>query len=299
MDETFSRWLAIREPLDAAARSAGLTRAVATQFPHDRLLRILDLGSGTGSNARYLIGRLPPRQRWVLVDHDADLLAEVPVRMAGWGAAHGYQSHATDEGVSLRGERLDCHVTTRRVDLNVLDPELFAGQDLVTGSALLDLVSDRWLQALASASATSKASVLFALTYNGGSHCAPPEPEDARVLELMNSHQHGDKGFGPAAGPEAADRAVEAFERVGYAVRRARSDWVLTPQATELQVRLLSGWREAAAAMAPDEASRTSGWLARRLAHVAAGRSRVVVGHEDVAAWPAVVGCDAVSGGHG
>ena len=26
-------------------------------------------------------------------------------------------------------------------------------------------------------------------------------------------------------------------------------------------------------------------WLGRRLAHVEAGRSRVIVGHEDLAAW--------------
>jgi hypothetical protein len=26
-------------------------------------------------------------------------------------------------------------------------------------------------------------------------------------------------------------------------------------------------------------------WLARRLAHVEAGRSEVIVGHEDLAAW--------------
>jgi hypothetical protein len=33
-----------------------------------------------------------------------------------------------------------------------------------------------------------------------------------------------------------------------------------------------------------------SQWLARRFAHIGSGRSRVVVGHEDLAAWlPGVV----------
>jgi hypothetical protein len=39
--------------------------------------------------------------------------------------------------------------------------------------------------------------------------------------------------------------------------------------------------------MAPDEAAMIRGWLARRLAHVDAGRSHVIVGHDDFAAWPA------------
>jgi hypothetical protein len=28
------------------------------------------------------------------------------------------------------------------------------------------------------------------------------------------------------------------------------------------------------------------GWKSRRLAHVADGRSRIIVGHEDLAGWP-------------
>ena len=53
-----------------------------------------------------------------------------------------------------------------------------------------------------------------------------------------------------------------------------------------MQRLLIEGWAEAAAEMAPDRASTTAGWRARRLTHVAAGRSRVVVGHDDLAAWP-------------
>ena len=286
MDETFSRWLAIREPLDAVARSAGLARAVAETLPTDRPLHVLDLGAGTGSNARYLMTRLPPRQRWVLADRDADLLSEVPERIGRWAASVGFGTQRSDEGVSIGGEQIDSYVQTRLKDLATLDPELFAGQDLVTGSALLDLVSSRWLRDLASMCAGSRAVVLFALTYNGAAHCTPEEPVDQRVLELVNRHQRHDKGFGAAAGPEAAERAARAFEAVGYRVRRAASDWTLGPDRREMQTLLFGGWQEAAAAMAPDEASITGDWLARRLAHVAAGRSQVVVGHEDLAAWP-------------
>jgi hypothetical protein len=36
----------------------------------------------------------------------------------------------------------------------------------------------------------------------------------------------------------------------------------------------------------PAEAPIVQDWLARRLAHVDAGRSHIVVGHDDLAAWP-------------
>src|SRR5262245_5571964 len=104
-------WLALREPLDAASRSAMLTRAVVESLPRDRPLKILDLGCGTGSNARYLANHLAGAHDWLLVDKDPSVLAHAP------------------------------H-TTRQLDLGARNaPEIFNGRDLVTASALLDLVS--------------------------------------------------------------------------------------------------------------------------------------------------------------
>ena len=75
--DSLSRWLALREPADILARSAALTKAIVARLPPERPLRILDLGSGTGANVRYLSSRLPVPQQWLVVDRDADLLAEV------------------------------------------------------------------------------------------------------------------------------------------------------------------------------------------------------------------------------
>ena len=61
--DSFSTWLALRQPADIAARSEALTQAIVARLPRDRPLRILDLGSGTGSNVRYLSSRLPGPQQ--------------------------------------------------------------------------------------------------------------------------------------------------------------------------------------------------------------------------------------------
>jgi hypothetical protein len=57
------------------------------------------------------------------------------------------------------------------------------------------------------------------------------------------------------------------------------------PAMADLQRRIIDGWAEAAAAIAPEQAELVQGWRARRLAHVEAGRSRLIVGHKDLAAW--------------
>jgi hypothetical protein len=260
-----AEWLAIREVSDTRARSAALTSAIG-----DRLAgrRVLDLAAGTGANVRYLERFLPgarDRGQWLLVDNDPALLAKAAV---------------------LLGSGVD----TRVIDLSAaFEPgaaNLCAGQDLVTASALLDLVSERWLNALARRCADVRSAVLFALNYNGDISCSPGEPDDAVVRELVNRHQRIDKGFGPALGPDATASAAVAFAALGYHVRRERSDWVLGEGMTALQQQLIEGWADAAGEIAPEETARVNGWKARRLKHVRDGRSRIVVGHEDLAGWP-------------
>jgi hypothetical protein len=261
MGGSLADWLALREPFDAAARSDALTRAIAAALPRARPLKIVDLGAGRGSNARYLASRLPLPQEWLLLDEDATLLADVG-------------------GLTSPFE-------TRPMNLGTLDPAIFEGRHLVTASALLDLVSETWLRSLAAHCHAISAAGLFALTYNGESRCSPVEPEDDVVRELMNRHQRSnDKGFGRAAGPDAVDVAALCFSEAGYRVQRASSDWILPPDALELQRQLVEGWAEAATEIAPGESAMIRSWQSRRLEHIDAGQSRIIVCHEDLAALP-------------
>jgi SAM-dependent methyltransferase len=288
-------WLAMREPADLAARSVRLTSLLADRLaegpagPGDTVLRVLDIGTGSGANMRYLAERLPPHQSWLLVDRDPALLAALPSRVRSWGVARGFAVTPLPDGVLVSDDRMRCQARTQRLDLAAdraaCDADLFAGCGLVTASALLDLVSEEWLRSLAGRCHDAGAAVLFALTYDGRIHCSPPEPEDDTIRTLVNSHQRTDKGFGAAMGPTAPVSAARVFTDAGYDVQHDPSDWVLEPDARELQERLIEGWAAAATAIATGQESSIRSWSARRIAHVAAGCSRLIVGHEDLAGW--------------
>ena len=287
MDNLLSTWLDLREPADAAARSNRLTSKIADTLATGETVQALDLATGTGSNLRYLAPHLPGRQRWLMVDRDSALLALLPGLMRSWGAARRYR--VTPVGGNecvIEGEQLQCHIETLSLDLNSLDDaDIFAGRQLVTASALLDLVSEEWLGALAARCRNVGAAVLFGITYNGWSACSPEEPEDEMVRHLFNRHQKTDKGLGgPAAGPDAAGHAARCLADAGYRVWTEHSDWMLGSAERELQRRLIDGWADAAVESAPDNAPVIAQWRARRIAHVDAGRSQIVVGHLDLAA---------------
>jgi len=287
MDDVLAQWLALREPIDAAARSARLTRAVVDAIGIADPVNVLDLATGTGSNLRYLMTRLPRNQRWLVIDRSSTLLAQMPVRTASWGAALGYEVVPDATRFVINGEQLDCHVQMQRLDLEALETvEIFADRHLVTASALLDLVSESWLRSLAHCCRAARAAALFTITYNGQSSCSPVEPEDQLVLNLFNRHQRTDKGLGgPAAGPDAVACARRCFAEAGYRVQIEPSDWELGFEESELQRQLIEGWAEAAAEISPADASTIGDWRVRRLHHVDTANSRLVVGHYDFAAW--------------
>jgi len=265
MDEQLRHWLHLREAADARARAEGLTARIAERLRGRAPIHVLDLATGTGSNVRYLAPRLPRPQRWLVVDRSAALLA----------ALRADSTH------------LDVEIDAEPRDLGSLDPALFADRHLVTASALLDLVSDAWLRALAGHCRAAGAMALLTITYNGRSSCDPAEPEDDWIRGLLNRHQKRDKGLGgPAVGPDAPAAAERRFADEGFRVERAASDWRLGPGDAAMQRMLIDGWAEAAREMEPERASSIAGWHARRRAHVDAGRSYIVVGHDDLAAVP-------------
>jgi hypothetical protein len=280
-----AEWLALREPFDAAARSAALVAELASRLPRDKPLEIVDLGAGAGSNLRYLAPLLRGEQRWLLVDNDPRLLDAALTTTRDWAKARGGEAVRTGFALALRSAELACGVRCRLFDLADLAAlELPAG-GLVTVAALLDLVSLGWLETLAERCRSARASIAVALTYDGRTTLKPAEPDDAAVLALFNRHQLNDKGFGPALGMRAAGFAEDAFEAHGYELRVATSDWLLGPDDRALQLALLDGWHDAALEVAPDSRLALGNWLERRRAHVLEGRSEISVGHVDLVGW--------------
>ncbi len=260
-----AEWLALREPHDLRARNAQVLDAVAAAFQGRQGLSIVDLGSGTGSTVRALSARLPKPQAWKLVDNDQVLLAE----------AFSFERPAS------------VSVETQQFDLNDdVGPLLDGGVDLVTASALLDLVSEPWLANLAAAAAARSLPVYMALTYDGRATFSSVDPVDATIVAAVNMHQRGNKGFGPALGPRAAASALKIFRALGYSIVQGESDWVAKAIDAEFQIELLTGWLHAAGETGDLSRETLAGWFARRRAAVEAGELTLSVGHVDFFAQP-------------
>src|SRR5262245_21928981 len=260
-----AEWLALREPYDFAARNAAVIDAVVAAFPEDGSISVVDLACGTGSTVRAIAPHLPARQTWRLVDNDLGLLAKA--------SALGRPPHLT--------------VVCKPVDLvRDLELALDGALDLVTTSALLDLVSAEWLDRLAVEAAARRLPVYAALSYDGRTSIAPACSLDRELLAGFNAHQRTNKGFGPALGPTAPARAVERFRQLGYSVVEGASDWIFAPDDRAIQDALFAGWAEVAALTTDLSADDINSWLAERRICLAEGRSHLRIGHVDIFARP-------------
>ncbi|HKG66181.1 MAG TPA: class I SAM-dependent methyltransferase [Solirubrobacteraceae bacterium] len=245
-------WLDLREPADAAARSAELAERLARRLAPDGLV-IHDLGGGSGSMGRWLAPRLPGPQHWVVHDRDPDLL-----ELAVAGAP---------EGVS---------VEARRSDVTRLAPEDLAGADAVVASALLDLLTADELGAMLGA--CRGLPMLLALTVSGRVALTPADPLDAPIAAAFNAHQRREGRLGP----DAVAAAVRALGDAECAVRP--SHWRLGAADAELAAEWLEGWVAAACEQEPGLAA--GAYLSRRLAQAGAGELTVTVGHADLLVLP-------------
>ena len=256
-------WLVLREPADAAARSAELAERLGRHLRGCGSLVIHDLGGGSGAMGRWLAPRLPGPQHWVVHDRDADLLKL---------AIAGAPAPAAD-GTAVT-------VEARRSDITRLAPGELAGASLVTASALLDLLTADALARMLVACAGCP--MLLALTVVGRVTLTPEEPLDALMGAAFNAHQRRGRKLGQYA---VAAAACE-LRGTGAEVLVRPSPWRLDAANAGLAAEWFDGWVAAACEQEPALAAEAGAYRERRLAQAAAGELDVIVAHADLLVLP-------------
>jgi len=274
-------WLRLREAADVAARSSPDAKALARSFAaaarggRDRgLVKLVDLAGGAGANVRFLALQVPGSQAWTVADADADLLAALDAESRAWARRVSWQVRDRGDSLELGSLQRVIRIAGRQHDLTDLE-NLGLACDGVTASALLDLVSAAWLDALVAKVAAAGIPALFALTVDGRADWTPAREDDGAVMDAFWRDMARDKGFGPALGPSAVAYAETAFRHAGYVVETASSDWHLS--AGPLLTAVVDGISSVVGADA---------WAAARRAQEGNETLALTLGHTDLLALP-------------
>ena len=263
------RWLALREPADAAARAPDLVEELGRHLPATGRRVIHDLGCGTGAMGRWLAPLLPGPQRWVAHDRDADLLEVAAADLPGPAA----------DGAAVS-------VESKQTDITRLHPGELTGATLITASALLDLLTEDELAGLVSVCVGAGCPALLTLTVVGCVDLTPADPLDRRVAAAFDAHQRRTTEGGRLLGPDAVAVALEEFGRLGAEVLVRPSPWRLGALQADLAADWFAGWVGAACEQQAELAAETDAYTRRRLAEARAGQLTVTVEHADLLVLP-------------
>lgn len=272
-----AEWLRLRESADRRARNRDVANALSAWFALRAHISVIDFGCGTGANLRNTAPLLPGRQTWLLIDKDAALLDQARSTLAGWAD----ESREDGDTLVLKKDGTEITATFAAQDLAKESAELSARPcDLVTASALFDLVSVGFIKAFARSAARRHAALYATLTYNGAQRWAPHRPTDNQVIAAFNRHQMTDKGFGPAAGPMAASALADQLRLEGFNVLEGDSPWRLDKDDRMLVEEIQRGTAMAVLELNPNDAKLVESW-------VKTVRTGLEIGHTDIFAVPA------------
>jgi hypothetical protein len=256
-------WLGLRREADLRSRTtfaSGLAAELAQHLDtrlrdHAEVVRLVDVGAGTGTGAGWLRERLPFTQDWRLVDQDPKILAATPRHEGRMAVA----------------------------DVEDL-PRLLADEPahVVTCQALLDVLTEDQVDAMLSAAVSCGAALLLGLSVTGEVDLSPDHPDDGVVDRAFNAHQRRSGRLGPDGGAYAAT----TLRHHGYAVHTAATPWRLGAADSALVRAWLQGRAAAATEQEPADAGRIARWLRDREETTRSGGLAAVVGHVDVLGLP-------------
>jgi hypothetical protein len=270
-------WLRLRAPFDRAARDGGLARryAAALRRVDGRPLKLFDLATGTGANARTLAPLIGGDQDWLIVDDDPALLGWCAAEHIAWAAREGYTAEKDDNALLIRAGEARWRFRARHLDLaRELPAGLAEPHAGIAMAALADLVQRR------------RVPLLAVLTVDGRRQWHPAAAADALVRDAFTAHQRRDKGFGPALGATAPVYLGARLAAAGCAVASAASDWRIGPDDRRMLAAVIDMESAAAAEQQPEAAVTIAAWAAQRRAELAAGVLSLAVGHRDILALP-------------
>ena len=199
-------WLFQREKIDNLSKSKTLIKRINNVLKELNDIRIIDLGTGTGSNFRYLSKKINYyNQNWTLMDISKNSLEEAK------------------NNIRINKKIKKISIINNDIIKNIHDTN-FNNFDLVSGSAFLDIMPRQWFKSFHYKNINTKI-IYFSINYDGYFTFFPKHKLDKKVLDLFNFDQKSKKVSNlKAVGPDCCKIIHKYFYKTHKTYLRT-SNW--------------------------------------------------------------------------
>ena len=199
-------WLFQRERIDNLSKNISLVNKINNNLNNLDRIKIIDLGTGTGSNFRYLSKKIKyQNQFWTLMDISKNSLNEAKKNI-------------------IMNNKIN-KITLKKNDIikNIQNINFF-NYDLVTGSAFLDIMPLHWFKKFYLKNENTKL-IYFSINYDGYFKFYPQHKLDNDVLILFNKDQQSKKDNKTrAVGPDCSEIIQDYFSKT-HKTYLFKSNW--------------------------------------------------------------------------
>ena len=233
-------WLEERFRFDAAARNKQLEQKCLEWLAPHATAHLVDVGAGSGSNARYWIPKIPQAQNWTLVEQDADILRKGLQRLGSWAQTQGMECKIrSDWQWQFQQGDKEIHIQGKVGSLLALsDHVALAQQHLVMANAVFDLFSvhpfEKFCQLL------QKYPIAFYPTINyTGMAFEKNHEADQQIVDWYEGHMQQERPDGKSMGKTCGEVMQTVWNQLGGDCDAYPSNWEITESDVALKTMLL------------------------------------------------------------
>ena len=279
-------WLDERYQYDVLARNPNAEAKCLQSFQHLQEIFICDVGSGSGSNLIYFMGKFPSHQHWFLVEQDEQLNHYAFKRVGEWVKNKGYTfvkyQYPT---IHLQNSEQNIYIQFLTGSLLRLDQLLDLGQiQLVTAGAVFDLFSVDQFHTFAKLLLEHQCNLLTTLNYKSMSF-SPKGKNDEKYIALYEAHMQRQQAFGCGMGKDCSQEMIAFYQdKTAVEVTFGESLWSLNPQAQLMHQYLLAFMEESVGSMLTtnEEQVNFKTWLVQKGQLSQSGKLNIHVNHMDL-----------------
>ncbi len=278
-------WLEHRYDCDVQARNASIEKKLLSFFkPHESVLHIVDVGSGTGTNVCYYFDKLNHQQEWTLIERHDPLLQAARKRLRKFADKQGYSWNEQSDQVQLVDKNKKATIRFVTGDVNHIETLTDLEEaDVLVANAFFDLISFDQFDALVKKLAQHNVAFLSTLNYYETSFY-PFLEEDHQIMRWYHMHMKRPQPFGIAMGSDCCEEMLDLLTKHHLMIEQESSQWHLKRGNTTMQHYILHFIENALAELnlTTDEQNLLNRWLNTRKEQLHDRTLEIIVDHNDI-----------------
>ena len=277
-------WLNERFRFDNTARSTIVENELFSHLSNKNKLKIVDIGSGSGSSCVYLMKKLPQDQDWTFVELNPNLAKASLIRLERIALDNNWEAHRSQNTLIIQTPDKNINIKVIHASFLELDSFLdLSAVDLVTAAAVFDLLSVKMLHDFLGKLLTHKVALLATINYAGMAF-QPAEVADIYFAHLYGQHMLRPRDFGQSTGPNCSRLMMDFHQKKGINAICEPSNWLVRPTDKKMHRFLLTYFNEAIPAVLTTQKEHTEFkiWMDRKIELLEMGQLQTEVFHFDI-----------------